>query len=166
MKIILVLWLIALAGCGNSAARNGLGLPAKNANAIVTQGDDSKPSDILLQVSFHGGMVPSGNTGHREFVVTRDGKYSTSGDVDRKRKGQLQSAELNELIRLINEADFVALRSKQFTGMCPTAFDGEELTYSFHTRTGVETIASCKVEIDAKAPLFIKVAEILTKYIR
>jgi hypothetical protein len=42
-----------------------------------------------------------------------------------------------------------------FTGECPIAFDGQELTYTFHPagRAPV-TIASCEVAIDPADPLF------------
>jgi hypothetical protein len=170
MKIISISWLVMLVSCSNSAAPNVFVQPPKNETKIVSQGDNLKPSDVLLKVSYDGGLVPDrksisgGHTGHSEFVVTRDGKYSIDGDVAPKSKGELQGSDLNELVGQINDADFVALRSRKFTGECPTAYDGVEVTYSFHTRTGVEIIASCEVEIDAKSPLFIKVGEILKEY--
>lgn len=60
----------------------------------------------------------------------------------------------------INNADFVTMKSKKFTGDCPTANDGQEVTYTFYTRKGVEVIASCQVAIDGKSPLFVQVWEI------
>jgi hypothetical protein len=71
--------------------------------------------------------------------------------------------ELAELEQQIN-TDFVALKSKKFTGECPTANDGDEATYTFYTKAGFEVIASCKVAIDQKSALFLTVEEIYEKY--
>jgi hypothetical protein len=67
---------------------------------------------------------------------------------------------LDELAKLIEAADFDALKSKKFTGECPAAHDGVEVTYEFYTRNGVEGVASCKVAIDVDSPLFAKALEI------
>ena len=53
--------------------------------------------------------------------------------------------------------DFDAIRSRPFTGECPTAFDGQELIYTFATSAGPERISSCEVEIDPEDPLFTAV---------
>jgi hypothetical protein len=72
--------------------------------------------------------------------------------------------DLDELARQIDTADFVALKSKEFTGQCPTAYDGEEATYTFVTPKGIEVLASCKIAIDEKSALFMKVRDIQEKY--
>jgi hypothetical protein len=124
---------------------------------------------MLLKMSFDGGLVPDSNnisgarTGHSEFVVTRDGAYSLSGDVVRRKRGWLPKSELGELARLIDATDFDALKLTKFTGECPTAYDGAEVTYSFYTRKGVEVLASCKVAIDVESPLFATAREIYHK---
>ena len=53
--------------------------------------------------------------------------------------------------------DFDAMGSRPFTGECPTAFDGQELIYTFATSAGPERISSCEVEIDPEDPLFTAV---------
>lgn len=138
----------------------------------VVQHDDPNLSQVLLKISFDGGLVPDknnvtgGRPGHSEFVVTREGNYSFRGDVRPKKKGVLTKWDLDELVRQIHASDFVALKSKKFTGECPTAYDGDEATYTFYTKAGVEVIASCTVAIDEKSALFLKVWEILEKYRR
>lgn len=57
--------------------------------------------------------------------------------------------------------NFEAIRSRPFTGECPTAFDGQELVYTFATPAGAERVATCEVEIDRQAPLFVAVDAIL-----
>ena len=55
----------------------------------------------------------------------------------------------------VDSADYARIMAVPFTGECPTAFDGQELTYTFHPagRPPV-TIASCEVAIDPADPLF------------
>ena len=61
----------------------------------------------------------------------------------------------------IGITDFEAIRSQPFLGMCPTAFDGQELVYTVATAHGPERIASCDVEVDQQAPLFAAIHSIL-----
>ena len=58
-------------------------------------------------------------------------------------------------------ADFEAIRSHPFRGECPTAFDGQEVIYTFATPSGPERISSCEVEIEPEDPLFAAVNGIL-----
>ena len=57
--------------------------------------------------------------------------------------------------------DFEAIRSRPFTGECPTAFDGQELVYTVATAHGQERIASCDVEVDLQAPPFTAIHAII-----
>ena len=65
------------------------------------------------------------------------------------------------LLVAITKADFVALKSRPFTGTCPVAYDGQETIYTFATASGAERIASCEVVVDPAAPLFVAVAAAL-----
>jgi hypothetical protein len=62
---------------------------------------------------------------------------------------------LDALRARIEEADYRQIRSKPFTGTCPTAVDGQQVIYTFHVSTGDKTIDACKVAIDPKDPLFV-----------
>ena len=57
----------------------------------------------------------------------------------------------------VEQADYLKIRSRPFTGTCPIAFDGQETIYTFHVTTGDREIASCKVAIDPADPLFVAV---------
>jgi hypothetical protein len=61
----------------------------------------------------------------------------------------------------IAQADFLALKSRPFTGTCPIAFDGQETIYTFATASGSERIATCEVDVDPAAPLFVAVGAVL-----
>ena len=62
----------------------------------------------------------------------------------------------------IGTTNFEAIRSRPFLGMCPTAFDGQELVYIVErgTRPGADRV-SCDVEVDPQAPLFSAIHTIL-----
>ena len=50
---------------------------------------------------------------------------------------------LSNLQTLIATTDFEIIKSRKFTGDCPTAYDGQETVYVFSAPGGPETIASC-----------------------
>lgn len=68
--------------------------------------------------------------------------------------GEVPPALLIALDGAVKTTDYAALRSRPFTGECPTAFDGQEFVWEFGAPTGVERIASCETEIDPAHPLF------------
>ena len=71
--------------------------------------------------------------------------------------------DLTKLTSLINTANFEEIRSKKFTGTCPTAYDGQEAIYTFYTLTETQTVSSCEFEIDNQSPLFSEINQILSK---
>jgi hypothetical protein len=74
---------------------------------------------------------------------------------------QVTAESIDVLRTAIGTTDFEAIRSRPFTGDCPTAFDGQELVYTIATPNGSERIASCDVEVDPQAPLFVAIHAIL-----
>jgi hypothetical protein len=61
---------------------------------------------------------------------------------------------MTALVAAVQAADFNLIRSRPFTGECPTAYDGQEIILEFHAPSGVQRVASCEVEIDWTSPLF------------
>ena len=131
---------------------------SKNFNVLPIK--NLKFTNPLLKISFDGGLCPDGDNGHvchTDLTITRDGKYTFYGEQGNRKQGNLEVAEFNALINDINNGDFTVLKAKKFAGLCPTAYDGAEETYTFYTPRGLEIIASCQVAIDDKSPFFIKV---------
>ena len=73
--------------------------------------------------------------------------------------GMLSPELLATLNAEIEATDWAELVSHRFTGMCPTAYDGQEIVFEFATPDGVQHIASCEVEVDYESPLFTAVVE-------
>ena len=101
-------------------------------------------SDALLaSVQLTGGECPTGTCSSR-FDVYRDGRVERPDGPPQ----QLDAATLGRLHAQVEGADWEAILARPFTGECPTAYDGQEITYTFHAVGGPVTIASCSVQID------------------
>lgn len=87
--------------------------------------------------------------------VTTIALYKSGDMVSPNEKTQKVDKELiKKLEQLVNAADFAKIRRNKFTGVCPTAYDGTETTYTLYTSYGVEVIKSCEVKIDPDSELF------------
>ncbi len=113
------------------------------------------PDGPLVTVEAHGGRCLDGEC--RTLVaIESDGLVHQIEPVE----AEIHRAT-NEAIDIYRAAlavaDFEAIRSRPFTGECPTAFDGQEVIYTFATPSGPERISSCEVEIEPEDPLFAAV---------
>jgi len=123
----------------------------------------SSPAGPLVTVEMRGGECVNGPCGSI-VILERDGRVHQAA----KPPNDLGTVPLDQVAAIdaaIKLTDFAQLRTHPFTGECPTAYDGQELVYEFSAPTGVERIASCEVEIDLGAPLFVAVANALGAYI-
>jgi hypothetical protein len=144
-RLIVLVFLVAVA-----AVVAGCGLGANPAGPLVT-------------VEMRGGECANGPCG-TTVILERDGRVHQAA----KPPNDLGTVPLDQVAALdaaIKLTDFAEMRKHPFTGECPTAFDGQELVYEFSAPTGVERMASCQVEVDLGAPLFVAVANALGAYI-
>ncbi len=99
---------------------------------------------------------PCGST----IVIERDGRVHQvapqAADL-----GALPAEALGALDGAVKTTNFDAIRSRKFTGECPTAYDGQETIYEFGAPTGTERIASCETDIDPNQPVFAAVTAAL-----
>jgi hypothetical protein len=120
-------------------------------------------SGALVSVELRGGecfAAPCGTT----IFVERDGRVhgATKPPND---LGTVAPDALAVLDAAIRATDFTALRSHPFTGQCPTAFDGQEIVFTFGAPGGVQRIASCEVDIDWGQPLFVAASTALGPFV-
>jgi hypothetical protein len=145
--------LLAVAACAapaRSVTTNGspaIVSPAPSAGTAIAD------ADPVLTLVTRGGRCVYGLCESR-LVVHRDGAYTLVVGKDAPRAGHVSRASVDALATAVATADFGRIRSVKFTGTCPTAYDGSELVYTFHTAPGAPEIASCTVAIDAHSPLF------------
>ena len=77
----------------------------------------------------------------------------------RTSSGRSRPTQLAALESAIKLTDFALLKSRPFTGECPTNFDGQEFIFEFAAPGGVERIATCEVDVDYALPLFVAVVD-------
>lgn len=101
------------------------------------------PGRAVVSVEARGGDCPDGACSTRYDVfsdgrVVRDDGATDTMDADIAAR----------LVELVEAADWNAITARPFTGECPTAWDGQELVYTFWPAGGEVTIASCAVQVD------------------
>jgi len=115
----------------------------------------------VVRVVDHGGLCTGSQECSTETVVL------ASGTAVRQSAGAvavsypISAEQIDQLASLIASADFTALATPPFTGVCPTAYDGTERIYVFASPDGPITLAGCQVEIDHAAPLIALVDTII-----
>ena len=117
------------------------------------------PEGPLVTVEATGGLCPGGMC-RSVIAIESDGLAHQIEPVE----AEIHRAT-NEAIDAYRAAlavtSFDVIRSRPFTGVCPIAFDGQELIYTFATSAGPERISSCEVEIEPEDPLFAAVNAML-----
>ena len=113
----------------------------------------------LVTVEAHGGRCPDGEC-RTVFVIESDGLVHQLEPVETD-VHRVTDETIDVYRAALGITDFDAIRSRPFSGDCPTAFDGMEVIYTFETPAGPERISSCEVEIDREAPIFVAVDAIL-----
>ena len=118
----------------------------------------------LVTVSTRGGMCPDGPCG-TTVTLHRDGTVHEATLPPNEIAGTVPAPQVAAIDAAIQATDFATLRSRPFTGECPTAFDGQEILFAFTTPTGTEHISTCEVDVDLGAPVFVAVGAALGPFI-
>jgi hypothetical protein len=116
-------------------------------------------SGPLVTVTTIGGKCPDGPCGST-VVIERNGQIHSVAPAAAP-IGAVPADALAALETAVKLTDFDAIRSRKFTGECPTAFDGQEVIYEFGAPGGVQRIASCETEIDPDHAIFATVTAAL-----
>jgi hypothetical protein len=143
--LVAAIVVLALAGCG----------PAGSA---VIPG-----TGPLVTVSMEGGMCPEGACAS-SVILERDGRVHSAAKPPNN-LGRASAEAMATLTAAVQATDYAAIRARPFTGICPIAFDGQELIFEFSVGGGTQRIASCEVDIDWGHPLFVAVGAALGEWI-
>ena len=112
----------------------------------------SRPAP-LLTVERTGGLCVEGPC---DRIVEIDTAGTVAEILPRQvTLGRVGRPLLERLSAEMSRTDFSVLEARPFVGVCPTAYDGQETTYTFHLASGDEVVPSCKVAIEATSPLFV-----------
>lgn len=153
-SIVLAAVLAALAlGVAGCAAE--IPVPSATPSPVAT--------GVLLTVETRGGLCADGPCGTTIFVE-RDGTVHQAAKPPNE-LGVVPVAALAALDEAVRTTDFAELRSHPFTGLCPTAVDGQEIVFEFGAPGGIERIATCEVEVDFSAPLFVAAIDAVGPFI-
>jgi hypothetical protein len=161
---LLVSALVVIAvGCAQTAVPRGsappgsLSFPTASSppTSIPLQSETPAPTPqpiAVVSIETRGGECASGSCNR---LVNIDGDGTLHEVIPKDAVLGTVPKELLDALRLqVEQADYRSLRSKPLTGVCPTAVDGQETIYTFHATAGDQQLASCKVAIDPKHPLF------------
>lgn len=108
----------------------------------------------MVHIEASGGHCLEGAC-KTDTTIARDGTLRIEAAGIEPVVSHIDAALLLGLAAAVDATDFATIMSVPFTGECPTAFDGQELTYTFQPngREAV-TFSSCEVEIPPNHPLF------------
>lgn len=120
---------------------------------------------LLAKVVSTGGRCVYGEC-YAEMVLYSDGSYNTKTGITGAQSGPggiVSKATVGSLKKEIDLVDFSIIAGTKFTGVCPTAHDGQEYTYTFATKNGEVTLGSCKQDIDINAPPFKTINDLYSR---
>ena len=118
----------------------------------------------LLTVTMTGGMCMNGPC-DSAVVLERDGLVHSAAKPPND-LGLVTPEAYATLNAAIQSTDFDAMRSKPFTGECPTAFDGQKQIFEFSVGSAIQRLDSCESELDWSSPLFIAMVAALGEWIQ
>jgi hypothetical protein len=107
-------------------------------------------SGPLAVVESSGGHCRTGTCGSR-VEISAGGTVQRDGGAP----ATIPPVVFDRLVEALRGTDFAAIQAQPFVGDCPTAYDGQELHYSFATPGGPVAFSSCEVAIDLTHPLFV-----------
>ena len=103
-------------------------------------------SERIGTIQTDGGLCEYGGCFAR-ISIFKDGRweYASGGGVNKS--GAFNQDRIMQLAALIDATDFALVRKRPFIETCPTAYDGQENTYTFHSKQGDETVSDCVVDL-------------------
>lgn len=138
------------ASLAQNAARRAARHPATSTLLVYIRGTGGRTANGLYQMTT---------------TIRRDGTIFTQ-DNDGRRTARLAPQETARLAALIRQADFQAIRASKRLGLPPSASDGRDLTYTFSTSHGPQTVTNTRTNINLQHPLFAALDVLLAKYAR
>ncbi|HEY7133311.1 MAG TPA: hypothetical protein VH440_13740 [Candidatus Limnocylindrales bacterium] len=147
---------LALVGCSVDLQPGPSAVPSATASPTPDLSIGPAPTPeafALVSIESKGGECATGLC-TRLVNIEGDGRLHEVIPKDHV-IGTVPEDLLDALRARIEQADYRQIRSKPFTGTCPTAYDGQQVIYTFHVTTGDREIDACKVAIDPKDPLFV-----------
>jgi hypothetical protein len=115
---------------------------------------------VVMTVETTGGLCSEGRVCGSQVVIRGDGSVTYE---NQNKPAVMLVSDVQQLKKLVTKANIDQLKTKKFTGTCPTASDGQEIVYKFILNKNEESIDSCEYEIPQDNPLIQQVNLILEK---
>lgn len=118
-------------------------------------------SGRLVDIDAHGGLCVQGAC-RTVTTIERSGRVTVTSGGAAPVSQAIDPGAIAALAAAVDAADYARITAVPFDDLCPTAYDGQELTYTFHP-TGRQpvTFSSCEVAVDPADPLFRAVDAVL-----
>lgn len=124
--------------------------------AAPPAGEGAQP---VVVVEWHGGLCADGGECRNAMVIRDDG--SIVDPAQPMIPAQADPGLFARLRAAIAATDLRAMQARPFTGICPTAFDGQEAVFTFRVPGGELQLASCASDLDPEHELFRAIREVL-----
>jgi hypothetical protein len=99
------------------------------------------PDTVLLNYTATGGNCPEGLCGAR-VTISRNGAYHAVNGT-RQADGQLDAATLRTLTGRIESEIGSLANLEPAPALCPSAYDGSDITITFHVRPAPVSVTNC-----------------------
>lgn len=119
-------------------------LPALEFNQLRNQ--------VIVEIHYTGGLCADGDCSHTD-TIKGNGIYSGGNSLSRD--------EVKKILSLLNESD---LRKYPQTGgdeICPSAYDGQDISYVFPTKYDEDVFKICMIPDASNIDLFNYLGKIL-----
>ena len=111
----------------------------------------------LAEVKYTGGLCQSGLC-ESLYVIKNNGQLFYQGKLTGY---TINQSDITRLTTEIQSTDFNEIKNHKSTGTCPSAYDGQEVIYTFYTSARIQVVSSCEYQIDAQIGVFKAVEDII-----
>ncbi|MFI1395026.1 protealysin inhibitor emfourin [Streptomyces sp. NPDC020681] len=121
---------LLVAGCGGAGGGDGEAPKSTPSSSAATRSASPAAAQPLVEMTVTGGIAGV----HNRLLVRADGSYSTTTKTGAGRTGRMTPAELAELRRALEDADFARLPRNPTGSPIADGFT-YEISYAGHTVT-------------------------------
>lgn len=139
-------------------------LAACSLSDFITRPESNDADTPLMVITTQGGLCMYGACSI-ELTVFRDSSHlAQQGDYTLRLGERMDPAQFAAFTSALEAADFDALRATPFTDICPIAYDGQQVIYTFYINGRVEVLDSCAYLLDENDPLIQTAWELFMTY--
>lgn len=121
-------------------------------------------AQVLTRIDVTGGRCLKG-TCRSAYVFGKDGSFSYTDQAGRVKESALDSKDLQALSEQIEGTDFEQFKANNRSSEgCPSASDGQDMTYTFYNSRGKWIVSNCSTRIDNSAPPFSGLQALISRY--